>query len=458
MIDIASHWEEIKQYIGEEYDIKGVRFNTWIAPLEFYKFENDVVTVVTSSSQSKDYLNKKYSELIKNGISEYIEKIISIEIITENEKNSNTSKKEDSDEIKQNNDYIESHLDDKFTFESYVVSSNNSMAFNAALAVAESPGEDESYNPLFIYGDSGLGKSHLMNAIGNYNYQNNLNKKVLYVTCQEFIAEVVESIRTSNSNPTAMKSFRDKYNNIDILLLDDIQFIKTAEATQEQFFNIFNNLKKNKKQIVITSDIAPSKMEYLEQRYTSRFNEGLPVDIKQPNYETRVAILEKKRNKLNDTDKIYITDEIIEYISKNISSNVRDLVGGFNKVLHYSKLNKNIITMNQVAETLKDIISPEETTVITPEDIFDIVKDHFNLDSDEICSKKRSKDITRPRHIIMYLCRTYTDAPLKNIALLCGKGDHSTVINAVNNISEEIKKNKDLENTINVLKKKLNIN
>ena len=276
----------------------------------------------------------------------------------------------------------EAHLNPKYTFDTFVVGSNNKFAQAAALAVAESPGD--TYNPLFIYGGAGLGKTHLMHSIAHFIIDHDENSKVLYVTSEEFTNELIETIR--NGNNSAMTKFREKYRNIDVLLVDDIQFIIGKESTQEEFFHTFNSLHSAKKQIIISSDKPPKDMEILEERFRSRFEWGLIADITLPDYETRMAILHKKE----EMDGYDINEEVIKYIANNIKSNIRELEGAINKVMAFAKLEKKEVTLELAEQALKDIISPDEKKVITPDYIISMVAEHFDVTVDDLCGNKRN--------------------------------------------------------------------
>ena len=448
MEELLKKWDEIKKYIKDEYELSSIAFKTWIdEPLSLYSIDNDTITILVNNEQDNfiNYIEQKYKVFIKVAIAEVLKKEYDIKFILEKNVN-NTAKK-----LTNIPDYDKTNLNYTYTFDTFVVGNNNRFAQSAALAVAESPGE--TYNPLFIYGGVGLGKTHLMHAIANYIIENDPDSRVLYVTSEQFTNEVIEAIRIGNNSPTAMKKFREKYRNIDVLLIDDIQFIIGKESTQEEFFHTFNQLHEEKKQIIISSDKPPKDMDILEERYKSRFGWGLIADIQQPDYETRMAILLKKRELLDNKD---ISEEVINYIAKNVTSNIRELEGALNKLVAFSTLENKSIDISLAEEALKDIISPSEPLKITPEYILNLVCDHFGVSPDDVCSKKRNAEITLPRQIIMYLCRQYTDAPQVKIALLCGKKDHSTVIHGVTKISEEINKNEYISNTIDTLIKKMN--
>ena len=453
---IQSKWDEILEYIKNEYNLSDISFNTWIKPLKFHSVENNKVIIIIpfDQSHSKNYISSKYSLPIKVSITEVTGIEYDVEFILEKDASSE-------DTLINNNiintpEYENTNLNHTYTFDTFVVGSNNRFAQSAALAVAESPGE--TYNPLFIYGGVGLGKTHLMHAIANYIISENPDKKVLYVTSEQFTNDIIDALRNGNSsqNAEAMSKFRDKYRNIDVLLVDDIQFIIGKERTQEEFFHTFNQLHEQNKQIIISSDKPPKEMEVLEERYRSRFAWGLIADIQQPDYETRMAILKKKKEKLNKEYKESISDEVIDYIANNVTSNVRELEGALNKLIMFSKLENRDIDLSLAKEALKDVISPIEPIKITPEYILEVVCDQFNISPDDVCSKKRNAEIVLPRQIIMYLCRKYTDAPQIKIALLCGKKDHTTVIHAEEKIKELIDVDEYTKNTIETIIKKIN--
>ena len=453
---IQSKWDEILEYIKNEYNLSDISFNTWIKPLKFHSVENNKVIIIIpfDQSHSKNYISSKYSLPIKVSITEVTGMEYDVEFILEKDASSE-------DTLINNNiintpEYENTNLNHTYTFDTFVVGSNNRFAQSAALAVAESPGE--TYNSLFIYGGVGLGKTHLMHAIANYIISENPGKKVLYVTSEQFTNDIIDALRNGNSsqNAEAMSKFRDKYRNIDVLLVDDIQFIIGKERTQEEFFHTFNQLHEQNKQIIISSDKPPKEMEVLEERYRSRFAWGLIADIQQPDYETRMAILKKKKEKLNKEYKESISDEVIDYIANNVTSNVRELEGALNKLIMFSKLENRDIDLSLAKEALKDVISPIEPIKITPEYILEVVCDQFNISPDDVCSKKRNAEIVLPRQIIMYLCRKYTDAPQIKIALLCGKKDHTTVIHAEEKIKELIDVDEYTKNTIETIIKKIN--
>ena len=306
------------------------------------------------------------------------------------------------------------------------------------------------YNPLFIHGGAGLGKTHLMHSIAHFVLNQNPEKKVLYVTSETFTNELIDAIR--NGNNTAMTKFREKYRSVDVLLIDDIQFIIGKEATQEEFFHTFNDLHGNKKQIIISSDKPPKDIVTLEARLRSRFEWGLIADISSPDFETRMAILHKKE----ENDGYNIDNEVIKYIAMHIKSNIRELEGALNKLVALSNLEKREITVELAEEALKDIVSPDEKKEVTPALIVNTVAEHFHVSVDDIRSNKRNNEIVVPRQIAMYLCNTMTSVGLKKIGSEIGGRDHSTVLHGSKKISSELKTSEDMRKTIEILKKKIN--
>ena len=347
-------------------------------------------------------------------------------------------------------------LNPKYTFDTFVVGGNNNFAHAASLAVAESPGE--VYNPLFLYGGVGLGKTHLMHSIAHFILDKNPKKKVLYVTSETFTNELIEALKNGKTagNESAMSQFRDKYRNNDVLLIDDIQFIIGKESTQEEFFHTFNHLHTSGKQIIISSDKPPKDIETLEARLRTRFEWGLIADISSPNYETRMAILQKKIE-LDNLEKYNIPKDVLEYIATNVKTNIRELEGSLNKLIALYKLNNNgPIDIALAAEALKDIISSENKREVTPELILDIVSEHFGVSISDLKGNKRNAEIVYPRQIAMYLIRSMTDTSLKGIGVILGGKDHSTIKHGIEKIDSELSTDETLSNTINIIKKKIN--
>ena len=455
--DLKEKWPEILDFFKQEYDIADVSFKTWILPLEVESFENNMITLVFPGESGKtglQYINKKYLALLKISIEETLNQELELQIILPNE---TVSKIEDEsskissvsqEDISLENRILDANLNKKYTFDSFVVGPTNKMAHAVSVAVAESPGG--AYNPLFLYGGAGLGKTHLMHSIAHHIINNRPDLRVLYVTSEKFTNELIDSLKHDKN-----KEFRDKYRNIDVLLIDDIQFIIGKESTQEEFFHTFNHLHVSGKQIIISSDKPPKDIETLEARLRTRFEWGLIADISSPDYETRMAILRKKEE-LDGLEKYHIPDDVMQYIANNIKSNIRELEGSLNKLIALSNLENKKIDIPLAAEALKDMISPDNNREVTPELIIDIVSEHFNIPISELKGKKRNAEIVLPRQIIMYLCRTLTDTPLKAIGAILGGKDHASVNHGVKKIENELKTDEALNNTVNIIKKKIN--
>jgi len=448
MDQIKEKWEEILNFVRVEHELTPVSFNTWLKPLKVYSYEDGILSILVPLQQQMGigYISKKYLLPIKVAVAEVTGIDCEIEFILPDEALRKDSMKENSSKITANLE--KANLNPRYTFSTFVVGKNNNFAHAASLAVAESPGE--IYNPLFIYGGVGLGKTHLMHSIAHFILEKNPNAKVLYVTSETFTNEVIENIRSGNN--TAMSKFREKYRNIDVLLIDDIQFIIGKESTQEEFFHTFNDLHSSGKQVIISSDKPPKEMSTLEERLKSRFEWGLIADISSPDYETRMAILRKRE----ELDGYKIDDEVIQYIAINVKSNIRELEGALNVVVAYGNLNKMEINLESAKEALKNIISPDQKRVVTPELIMDTVCEHFHVKREDIRGSKRNSEIVLPRQIIMYLCRDMTQTQFKEIGNIVGGRDHSTVIHGCKNIENEIKYNDNLKNTIDILIKKIN--
>ncbi|MGN0385227.1 MAG: chromosomal replication initiator protein DnaA [Lachnospiraceae bacterium] len=447
---IKERWNEIIETVRKEYGLTDISFKTWIQPLNEYCVKDDIVYILIPNEKANvaDYISSKYKEFFQVTISELFEHDYSVSFITEKE----TVTLKSGEEIPAvkpafNINYEAANLNPKYNFDTFVVGSNNKFAHSASLAVAETPGK--VYNPLYIYGGAGLGKTHLMHSIGHYILQQNNDFKVLYVTSEEFTNEVIDSIRSGNAQ--AMTKLRDKYRTVDVLMVDDVQFIIGKDSTQEEFFHTFNVLHSAGKQIIISSDKPPKEMETLDERFRSRFEMGLIADIQSPDYETRMAILLKKA----ETCDIKIDEEIITYIANNIKSNIRELEGAFNKIIAFSKLNKVNPSLALAEEALKDIISPDKPKEITATLIINVVSEHFGIKPEDIISKKRNEEFALPRQIVMYLCRQLTDLSLDNIGKFLGKKDHTTVMHGVDKIADKLKTDEELKNKVDIIKKKL---
>lgn len=460
MNEVKEKWPEIIEHLRVEHELLNVSFNTWIKPLKVYDVIEDTVYILVNKDSSVEYIDKKYRLPLMVCIAEITGKEYEIQFVSEDDDKLNEihNASIDNGQKKKTKSLAEkAGLNPKYTFDTFVVGGNNNFAHAASLAVAESPGE--VYNPLFLYGGVGLGKTHLMHSIAHFILDKNPKKKVLYVTSETFTNELIDALRNGKTagNESAMLNFRDKYRNIDVLLIDDIQFIIGKESTQEEFFHTFNHLHTLGKQIIISSDKPPKDIETLESRLRTRFEWGLIADISSPDYETRMAILQKKIE-LDHLEKYNIKNDVLDYIASNVKSNIRELEGSLNKLIALYKLNNNNnpIDIALAAEALKDIISSDNRREVTPELILDIVADHFGITVADLKSKKRDSEIAVPRQICMYLMRTMTDTALKGIGAVLGGKDHSTVKYGVEKIAKDIETDEMMANTINIIKKKIN--
>lgn len=452
MDSIKENWNLIKETLRKEYELSDISYSTWIEPLNFHRVKDNVVIIIIPSDQAHalNYISSKYRIFFQVTIAEMMNHTYDISFILEKD-----ALEDDANEVLSSNKAIyninheHANLNPKYKFDTFVVGSNNKFAHSASLAVAESPGN--VYNPLYIYGGAGLGKTHLMHSIGHFILEENPDMKVLYVTSEVFTNEVIDSIRSGDANK--MNKFREKYRNVDVLMIDDIQFIIGKESTQEEFFHTFNTLHSVNKQIVLSSDKPPKEMETLEERFRSRFEWGLIADIQPPDYETRMAILKKNAEIYNKE----IDDEVFQYIANNIKSNIRELEGAFNKIIAFSKLNKvGNINMAYAEEALKDVIYPDQPKKITPSFIIEIVSEHFGVDPHDITSEKRNSKFVLPRQIVMYLCRDIIGMSLADIAKLLEKKDHTTVMYGIKKITARIETDEDVKNRVDIIMKKIN--
>ena len=457
---VKEKWPEIIELLRIEHELSNVSFTTWIQPLKVYDVVDNTVFILVNMNASVEYIEKKYLLPLKVCIGEITGIEFEVVFISEDDDRLNEIQNmafEANQKKKTKSVSEKAGLNPKYTFDTFVVGGNNNFAHAASLAVAESPGE--VYNPLFLYGGVGLGKTHLMHSIAHFILNKNPKKRVLYVTSEVFTTDLIEALRNGRNtgNESTMSKFRDKYRNVDVLLVDDIQFIIGKESTQEEFFHTFNHLHTSGKQIIISSDRPPKDIETLELRLRTRFEMGLIADISSPNYETRMAILQKKIE-LDHLEKYNIPLKVLDYIATNIKTNIRELEGSLNKLIALYKLTnyQYPIDIPLAAEALKDIISSVNNREVTPELILDIVAEHFGITIADLKSNKRSADISNPRQIAMYLIRTMTETPLKSIGIILGGKDHSTIKHGVDKIASEINKDEILSNTINIIKKKIN--
>lgn len=442
MSNVESYWQKITNLLKQE--MNEITFDAFISPIIPIKYtENLFIGSINMGVVAyKDIIKKKYADKINKALTEVFERpmtfVFEDEISNENQKqhpleNNNLP-------IQKENGLITNYL-----FNNYIVGSSNNIAYAAAVAVADNPGEDDMYNPLFLYGGVGLGKTHLMHAIGNHVISCNPDAKVLYVSCEKFTTELVEAIRDKKTI-----EFKEKYRQLDLLLIDDVQFLSGKEAAQEEFFHTFNALFDAKKQIVMCSDRKPSEIQTLTDRLVSRMSKGLIFDIKSPDFETRTAILEKKAESKN----IKIPSEILQYIAYTITSNIREMEGALNKIVIYAKFNNRVIDMELAEEVMKDVIKDNKAN-ITVSYIQETVSDFYKVTLDELLSKRRTKPLTTYRHIAMYLCRKLLEDSLEEIGEKFGGRDHSTVMNGCDKVCKLIETNEEKAAEIKSIEKRI---
>lgn len=429
---LKDYWEKVLEIIKPE--MVGISFDTWVKPLIPLSMDEQNVYLKASSQFQKNTVDLKYKELIINAFQHITNKNYFVNIVLDN---SNDVATKEIPQIQPTN----SLLNPKYTFDTFVIGENNRFAHAAALAVAENLGD--AYNPLFLYSGVGLGKTHLMHAIGNFVLQQNKDAKVLYITSEKFTNELINAIQNNTT-----EDFRKKYRNIDLLLIDDIQFFIGKERCQEEFFHTFNDLYENKKQIIISSDKPPKDINPLEERLKSRFEWGLVADIQKPDYETRCAIL-KKKCQLEGRN---IDDEIISTIALKVESNIRELEGVFNKIVAMASLTNSEITMSLAERAIGDLEHSADK-VITVDYIQYAVSNYYNLDQNDFKIAKKTSDIAFPRQIAMYLSKQLTGLSLKEIGKEFGGKDHSTVIYAIKKVEEEMKLNPNTKTIVDNIRK-----
>lgn len=450
-MDTNNIWNSFLEKIKNS--ISPILFETWFENTQIYQIKNNVVTVIVPYDVHKIHLKKNYYDLISNTFLEITGTNFEFEFVLKDEIENEIII--DMNEVGVPNlENFQSNLDSRYTFENFVLGESNKFARTISLAVAEQPGT--MYNPLFIYGNSGLGKTHLMHAIGNY-ISKNSSKKVLYVTSEKFVNDFFNIYKTNNeSNFEKIENFKNKYRNIDVLMIDDIQYLEISSKIQQEFFNTFNELKTNNKQIIICSDRSPDDLKKLEDRLTTRFNSGITVNIFPPNYELRLAILNKKIEAIETTDmKIDIPQNVKEYIVNNCTSDIRKLESTLTRVLAYATMmNSSNIDLDLAIEALKDTFSASVISKNKVDQVQQIVANAYGITVDDLKGKKRNSNISIPRQIAMYICRVYVEETLPKIGVAFGGKDHTTVMHSVDKIKKEIINNKELENEIkNIISK-----
>ncbi len=419
-MDPATLWPQCLELFGREFT--QATYITWISPLRPVALSNGILELLAPDEAIRETVNHRHLYKLTQIVRTVYDPEISVVINTASKGPAGTT----AEEARENRRRRESNLVSKYVFDSFVKGKCNELAFTAAVAVADAPGKT-SYNPLFLYGGVGLGKTHLMHSIGNHVFANYENLRVFYTSAEELMNDFINSLKERKN-----QEFRDKYRNIDLLMVDDIQFLTDKEGTQEEFFHTFNALYSANKQIVISSDKPPTELKTLEERLRSRFGSGLTVDVTMPDFETRVAILEKKA----EIEHSQVPTDVLRYIAKSISSNIREMEGALIKVTAYAKLSGAPVSLEMAEMALRDMVT-EEKRAITVEFIQEVVGNHYNVSVEELCSKKRTKEIAFARHVAMYLARKMTDTPHGRIGEKFGGKDHTIAIYACNRITEE---------------------
>lgn len=445
MTQLKEIWEKTINIIKGE--LTEVSFNTWIKSITPISIEDYSIKLGVPNDFTRGILNSRYKDLIENALKMITSQKYNVNFIIASEENTEFTQKKINGGLKASNngDEMNSTLNQKYTFDSFVIGNSNRFAHAASLAVAEAPAK--AYNPLFIYGGVGLGKTHLMHAIGHYIQQNNPKSRVVYVSSEKFTNELINSIKDDKN-----VEFRNKYRNIDVLLIDDVQFIAGKESTQEEFFHTFNDLYEADKQIILSSDRPPKEIPTLEDRLRSRFEWGLIADIQPPDFETRMAILKKKA----DVENLNIPNEVMVYIATKIKSNIRELEGALIRLVAFSSLTNKEISVELASEALKDIISKKQSKQVTVDLIQEVVANYYNIRIEDFKSARRTRNVAFPRQIAMYLARKLTDMSLPKIGEEFGGRDHTTVIHAYEKISENLKVNDALQNAMNDITKRIN--
>ncbi|WP_312814755.1 chromosomal replication initiator protein DnaA [Sedimentibacter sp.] len=436
-------WNEVLEIVKE--DTNQVSFNTWFKPLKIVAYKNNTIYLETADDFLKNTLKKRHYNFLKNAFTYVLKKDTEL-IFTIPGENIN---KEDKKNISVNNEETDvintgRKLNPKYRFDNFIIGNSNRFAHAASLAVAEAPAT--AYNPLFLYGGVGLGKTHLMHAIGHYILDSNPDAYVLYVTSEKFTNDLINSIKDGTN-----EEFRNTYRKADVLLVDDIQFIAGKESTQEEFFHTFNALHEANKQIIVSSDNPPSEIPTLEDRLRSRFEWGLIADIQPPDYETRIAILRKKA----EAENYNVPDDVISYIAQNIQSNIRKLEGALIRIYAYASLtNKKEVNLELAQEALKHLISNNKK--ITINDIKEVIANYYNISIEDLVSKRKTKNIAYPRQIAMYIGRKLTDLSLPKLGEEFGGRDHSTVLHAYNKVEEDIENSQEVKKSVDDLISMLN--
>ena len=443
-MDINNIWNSFKEKMQE--NLTPVLYDMWFSETKLLELTEEYAKILVPMPLHKKHLKENYIDLIEKTFTDVTGSIFKFEFVTEDDINNESIIDIDEIGVPENNSF-QSNLDPKYTFENFVTGTSNKFAKATALAVAEQPGS--MYNPLFIYGKSGLGKTHLMHAIGNY-IKENSQKKVLYVTTDTFVNDFLKIYRKNetNNNFDTIDNFKNKYRNVDVLMIDDIQYLEIAHKTQQEFFNTFNDLYTNNKQIIIASDRSPDDLKKLEERLRTRFVWGLIVDILPPDYQLRMNIIDKKID-CNNMNTFFPID-VKEYIANNCTSDIRKLEGAITRIVAYATImNGSDITLDLAMDALKDYFGKTVISKNKIEQVQQVVANNYNINIEDLKSKKKSNDITIPRQIAMYICRNYLKESLPRIGAEFGGKDHTTVMHAVNKIKKEIEKDDEINIEIN---------
>lgn len=436
-LDLDSIWNEFLKKI--ETKIKNYSFEIWFSNTKLVSLDDNIAKVLVYSPMQKKNLSTYYMDLIQENFTEVTGSNFKFDFVLDVEVNNNVKIDPNEDGIPFNN--FKSNLDSRYKFDNFIIGNSNKFAATSALAVAEQPGN--MYNPLFIYGSSGLGKTHLMHAIGNYIVENS-NKRVLYIPCDQFINEFVEMNRKNkNNNFEAVKEFKNKYRDIDVLIIDDIHNLVGAISAQQEFFNTFNELYSNNKQIIISSDKSPDDIKKLEDRLKTRFNWGLKIDILPPEFELRMNIFNKKLESYNLVNNF--SEEVKEYIASNSVGDIRKLEGAMKRVYAYATMmNEDNINLDLAKEALKDFFVKSIISQNKIDQVIQLVSENYNISAEDLKSKKKNNEIAIPRQIAMYICRIYLNENLTKIGIEFGGKNHTTVMHAVDKIKNEISKDENI--------------
>ncbi|MCX7714232.1 MAG: chromosomal replication initiator protein DnaA [Clostridia bacterium] len=438
-MDVNDIWSKALAFIRQDIDSL-VGYNTYIKDAAAVSFEDNVFQIAVPINISKKMIELRYKELIENSLQEVLKEAVKLDIVIE----SDVKKLKKQEIVKPPVNSSASYINPKYTFDKFVVGNSNRYAYAVANAAAESPGQ--TYNPLFLYGNSGLGKTHLMHAIGNAILKNKPHLKVLYVSSERFTNDLINSLRDKT-----MDEFRRRYRQTDVLLVDDVQFIEGKESTQEEFFHTFNELYNENRQIVLTSDRKPKDLITLEERLRTRFEWGLITDISVPDYETRIAILKKKA----ESENVKISEEVYDYIAERIKSNIRELEGALIKIISFAGISDRPIDISLAEDSLKAILPEDGIIKITPKSIKERVCTYYSISMEELVGKSRTKEVATARQVAMYLCKKLTDMNFVMIAREFGNRDRTTVMHNVDKVMSEIKENGEFKEAVDFISKDL---